>query len=57
MAKQTGEVFEKKDDTEPSAMEPEFVEEPAKVEPEPKVSHLSEEYIASRWQAHIEKIK
>ena len=57
MVKQTGEVFEKKDETEPSAMEPEFVEEPVKVEPEPKVSHLSEEYIASRWQAHIEKIK
>ena len=57
MVKQTGEVFDAQDDTEPSAMEPEFVEEPVKVEPEPKVSHLSEEFIASRWHAHLEKIK
>ena len=45
----------KKIEDEPRTVDSEEPEE-AKVEPEPKVAHLSEEYIASRWQAHLEKI-
>ena len=54
--KQTTEIFEEKDETEPSAMEPEFIEEPVKVEPEKKIV-LTKEQIESRQRAHDIKVQ